>query len=240
MFVNSKPRKTVKRKVTAAPEARPDRRVPTQERSRQRVERILEAAAQVFAADGYEVATMDAIAARAETSIGSIYQFYPNKAAVFDALVRRHHDRVRVFFDGLFAGPLLEGSWSSLLDSGIDAVAALHTADAGFRAVFRGLHFTEATLDEGEALNRELAERVAVVLEQKLPGLPAPRRAFVAMMVVELVSAMLILSARRPEEASAVMAETKVLLRLYLAPYDDGGGKVSAKGRSTLRSRRRA
>ncbi|MBX3199538.1 MAG: TetR family transcriptional regulator [Labilithrix sp.] len=202
------------------------------------MERILEAAAQVFAADGYEVATMDAIAARAETSIGSIYQFYPNKAAVFDALVRRHHDGIRVFFDGLFAGPLLEGSWRSLLDSGIDAIAALHRADAGFRAVFRGLHFTKAMLDEGEALNRELAERVAVVFEQKLPALPAPRRAFVAMMVVELVSAMLILSARRPDEASAVMAETKALLRLYLAPYDDGGAKGSATGRSTLRSRR--
>ncbi|MBX3252488.1 MAG: TetR family transcriptional regulator, partial [Myxococcales bacterium] len=195
------------------------RRVPTQERSRQRVERILDAAAQVFASEGHEAATMEAIAARAETSIGSIYQFFPNKTAVFDALVRRYHDGIRAFFDALLAGPLLEGPWQTILDAGIDAIATLHETDAGFRAVWGGLHFTKKMLDEGAALNRELADRIAVVLGQKLPGLPPRRRAFVAMMVVELVGAMLLLSARRPEEGRAVMTETKALVRLYLAPY---------------------
>lgn len=238
MFVNPKPRKADKKRSSTPPEAHADRRVPTQERSRQRVERILDAAAHVFADAGHEAATMEAIAARAETSIGSIYQFFPNKVAVFDALVRRHHDGIRAFFDGLFAGPLLEGPWQALLDAGIDAIAALHATDAGFRAVWSGQHFTKSMLDEGEALNRELADRIAVVFEHKLPGLPAARRAFVAMMVVELVSAMLILSARRPEDADAVMAETKALLRLYLSSYEGDAAKASGKGRSKLRSRR--
>ena len=61
-----------------------DRRVPTQERARRRVARILDAAALVFAEQGFEAATMEDIAARAETSIGSIYQFFPNKLAIFD------------------------------------------------------------------------------------------------------------------------------------------------------------
>ena len=84
------------------------RRVPTQERAKQRVSRIIDAAAYVFAEEGFEAATMEGIAARAETSIGSIYQFFPNKLALFDALARHYHDKLRMFFDVLLGGPLLE------------------------------------------------------------------------------------------------------------------------------------
>lgn len=194
------------------------RRVPTQKRSRERFERILDAAAQVFASQGHDAATMEAIAARAETSIGSIYQFFPNKAAVFDALVRRYHDSLRLFFDALFSGPVVERPWPEIIDTAIEAITTLHETDPGFRAVWVGMHLTETVLIEGEALNRELAERVATLLAHKLPGIPTTRRAFVATIVVELMSAMLIISARRgSEEGKAVMDETKALLKLYLA-----------------------
>ena len=57
-----------------------------QERSRLTVQAILIGAAQVFERDGYEKATTDAIAERAGVSIGSLYQYYPNKDAVLVAL----------------------------------------------------------------------------------------------------------------------------------------------------------
>src|ERR1700690_1046063 len=66
------------------------RRIPLQERSRARVLRILDAAAELFASVGYDAATTEEIAARARTSIGSIYQFFPNKRAMFDAITARH------------------------------------------------------------------------------------------------------------------------------------------------------
>jgi len=213
MFVN---RRTSKKPTSVAE----GRRVPTQERSRQRVERILDAAAQVFAGQGHDAATMEAIAAKAETSIGSIYQFFPNKAAVFDALVVRYHDTIRVFLDALLTGPVMDRPWAEIIDSAIDAIAQLHETDPGFRAVWVGMHVTETVVSEGEALNRELARRVAIVFGHKLPKLPRRRRLFVSTMVVEIVSAMLILSARRPGEGRAIMAETKTLLHLYLAPYE--------------------
>src|SRR5689334_114565 len=99
------------------------RRVPTQERAKKRVERILDAAAFVFAEQGYEAATMEDIAARAETSIGSIYQFFPNKLSLFTALTRHYHEKVRVFLDLLLAGPLLERPWAEILEAGIDALS---------------------------------------------------------------------------------------------------------------------
>jgi AcrR family transcriptional regulator len=62
------------------------RRIPRQERGERRVAQLLEAAAAVIAATGYEAATMSAIAERAGAPIGSLYQFFPNKTALAHAL----------------------------------------------------------------------------------------------------------------------------------------------------------
>jgi AcrR family transcriptional regulator len=61
-------------------------RQPKQKRGQQRVEKILLAAAEVFAAVGYSAATTQQIADRANTAVGSVYQFFPNKLAIFHAL----------------------------------------------------------------------------------------------------------------------------------------------------------
>lgn len=198
---------------------RGERRIPIQERSQKRVERILDAAAEVFAKVGYDAATMEAIAEAADTSIGSIYQFFPNKLAVYTALARRYHEAFKAFFDALVEGPLFERPWEELLDASIDAIAHFHENDTGFRAVWTGLHLTEQFLAEGEALNRDFGKRVEGVLAKKLPTLPGRMRPVVASMLVEVMTAMTILSARRPSEGKAFMAETKVMLKRYLAPY---------------------
>ena len=66
------------------------RKRPRQGRSRATVEFVLEAAAQVFAERGYAGATTNVIAERAGVSIGSVYQYYPNKDAILLALAERH------------------------------------------------------------------------------------------------------------------------------------------------------
>lgn len=63
---------------------------PKQQRGRQRVDAILNAASEVFAEVGYESATTIQIAARANTSVGSLYQFFSNKEAILRALVERY------------------------------------------------------------------------------------------------------------------------------------------------------
>ncbi|MEM6436234.1 MAG: helix-turn-helix domain-containing protein, partial [Cyanobacteria bacterium P01_D01_bin.115] len=62
------------------------RKQPKQQRGKERVEKILEAAAAVFDEVGYEAATTHLIAAKAETAIGSLYQFFADKAAIFKAM----------------------------------------------------------------------------------------------------------------------------------------------------------
>lgn len=68
------------------------RRAPQQERGQRRVSSLLNAAESVISAHGYEAATMSEIAEKAGASIGSLYQFFPSKQAVVQALRARYRD----------------------------------------------------------------------------------------------------------------------------------------------------
>jgi len=66
------------------------RRTPRQVRAELTRERILTAAAHVFADYGYAAGTTNRIARQAGVSIGSLYQYFPNKDAILAALMIRH------------------------------------------------------------------------------------------------------------------------------------------------------
>jgi AcrR family transcriptional regulator len=69
------------------------RRTPRQVRAELTRERILNAAAHVFAEYGYAAGTTNRIAEHARVSIGSLYQYFPNKDAILAKLLVRHIDR---------------------------------------------------------------------------------------------------------------------------------------------------
>lgn len=66
------------------------RRKPRQVRSELTRDRILDAAAHVFAEYGYAAGTTNRIAERARLSIGSLYQYFPNKDSILAELLLRH------------------------------------------------------------------------------------------------------------------------------------------------------
>ena len=67
------------------------RRAPTQQRSRERVERILTVAKELIAAEGSDAMRMSEVAAKAGISIGSLYQYFPDKAAIIRVLAERYN-----------------------------------------------------------------------------------------------------------------------------------------------------
>ena len=66
------------------------RKQPKQDRAAQTRQRILDSAAHVFAEYGYAAGTTNRIAEHAELSIGSLYQYFPNKDAILHALMDAH------------------------------------------------------------------------------------------------------------------------------------------------------
>ena len=76
-------------------------RAPRRARGQLRVDALLAAAAEVFAAKGFDAATMTEIAAQSDSSIGSLYQFFRTKEAVAEALVRAQVQALWLRLDGL-------------------------------------------------------------------------------------------------------------------------------------------
>ncbi|WP_243788380.1 TetR/AcrR family transcriptional regulator [Saccharopolyspora gloriosae] len=68
------------------------RKQPRQVRAELTRQRILSAAAHVFTEHGYAAGTTNRIAERARISIGSLYQYFPNKDAILVELLTRHLD----------------------------------------------------------------------------------------------------------------------------------------------------
>lgn len=66
------------------------RKPPRQVRSQVTVEAIVEASARVFVEEGFESATTNRIAEVAGVSVGSLYQYFPNKESLVRALLIRH------------------------------------------------------------------------------------------------------------------------------------------------------
>ncbi len=70
------------------------RKNPRQARATATIEAIIEAAAQILRKEGEEALTTAKIAERAGVSIGSIYQYFPNKDAILLALIRKEREAI--------------------------------------------------------------------------------------------------------------------------------------------------
>jgi AcrR family transcriptional regulator len=214
------------------PEAATERRVPVQARSRRRHEAILDAAAEIFAESGFEVATVEAIAERAHTSIGSVYQFFPNKVALFDAVAERCLVRSREAFDRLFDAVPEGAAWPALIDAAVDAFAALHASDPAFRATI--VNFAQYPLyqERDDALTRYMVDRLAALIAARAKHLTPRRTKLLALVLVQVVASMMFVSERSPPPLRAAMREElKAIARRYLEPELEG----PAPARKSLR-----
>jgi AcrR family transcriptional regulator len=193
------------------------------------VERILDAAARVFLERGYDAATTEEIARLAGTSIGSVYQFFPNKLAIFNAISARYVERARALFDSFMTPEATSHPWYELLDGAIDAFVAFHAVEPAFRAILVNWRVSADMVLANDEVNQEFARRVEVVLAAQAPALTGPRRNLVATMIIEMISATLMLCVRRPGSAQAIIAETKTMLRRYIEPIVTENAKTKAR-----------
>src|SRR6478672_5190926 len=85
-------RKTIQNQSeTAADSQRITRLVPTQQRSRERFERILACAVEVMAEKGSDAFRMSDIVERTGIAFGSLYQYFPDKTAIVGTLAERYN-----------------------------------------------------------------------------------------------------------------------------------------------------
>jgi len=126
----------------------PTRRQPKQRRARETVEAVLEAVVRIVKRQGIKAVTTNRVAEVAGVSIGSVYQYFPDKRAMFVALHQRHIDEI----DRLVNRTIIEHAHASLpelIRAVINAMVDTHAGDPEYsRVIFSEIpHKPEGTLD---------------------------------------------------------------------------------------------
>ncbi len=195
------------------------RKLPKQGRSEATVEAILEAAAQVFERHGYAAGTTNRIAERAGVSIGSLYQYFPNKDAVLVALVRRHLAEsmatLQPHLDRLAAG----AGFDELLPGIVEAMVAMHAvAPRLHRVLFEETRLPPSLRAEIEDLEERLVDLTAGAFATGIDPPPTDPRlsARIAIGAIEGLTHRLTLRLPAGVTHQAVAREITELVRAYL------------------------
>jgi AcrR family transcriptional regulator len=138
------------------------RRKPKQERSIQRLDLILSAASELIAAKGVGAMRMTELAVAANVPIGSVYQYFPEKAAIVKALFDRHSLAIRARVAEAFASVQSVPEALDVLEATIDWHYEDYRNDAASLGIWLG---TETDQDLSQ-LNVEHNSRIARIFRE--------------------------------------------------------------------------
>jgi AcrR family transcriptional regulator len=194
-------------------------RAPQQERGQRRVEQILDAAELVFAEFGVDGTSMQLIADRAESSVGSLYHFFPNKDAIVDALGARYAEAVRVTNEAAMPLELAHLPAEELFERILMSQVRFIERTPAFDAVCQAAQRNCPAIND--ALNQALVGHVGKFLALRYPNAPELQRAASAMVSVTMVHGVVDLASRLPSpHREAVLSESKAMLVAHFGAYD--------------------
>jgi len=195
------------------------RKEPVQARSRLTVKAILEATAQVLVASGYRSTTTEAVAKRAGVSIGTLYQYFPNKESLVAALIREHVELILSTVGTaleVHADASMEIALRAIIHAGVEA----HRIDPALHKVL----FEQVPRDQllGKALDAsgKLQSMIEEFLRRRAPGLSATRARMIALVLetsIEALTHRAVLEAPDWLRSGEIEKETVKLLQPYLS-----------------------
>lgn len=197
------------------------RRQPKQQRGKQRVEKILDAAAAVFDELGYEAATTHLIAAKARTAVGSIYQFFPDKAAIFHAMELRHSERVKAMWAQVNTPEIIQLPLGQTIHALVSAVAELFEQPVSRVVFVQFFSSREIFQSIDESMTQEAINFMASILKQRNPTLSQAQYSLLAEVCVQSSNAVMLSALRNPDvqHRQRLIGEIEDLLVSYLKPY---------------------
>lgn len=197
------------------------RRQPKQQRGKERVEKILNAAAAVFDEVGYEAATTHLIATKAETAIGSLYQFFPDKAAIFKAMELRHVERVKGFWAQTNKPEIIRLPLRNMIHILVTAVTELFEQPVS-RVVFVQFYLAREIFQSiDESMTQEAIDFMASLLQQRNLALSKGQCSLLAEVCVHSSNAVILAALRNPdyEHRQRLTQQIEDLMVSYLEPY---------------------
>lgn len=194
----------------------PLRRLPAQQRSMARVQRMLDACAELLDEGGYAELTTTKIAERAGVAIGSVYQFFPDKRAVTQALGLRYLDVFSTRIARRIAAQDFR-HWTETVDAIIDEYVAMHREEPGFRSLHFGDVVDSRLLDSSRENNKVIATRLRDLMISAAGASGGEKLDLATLVSVEAADAVLKMAFRSdPNGDPRIISAAKLLVRSYL------------------------
>jgi AcrR family transcriptional regulator len=193
------------------------RKTPIQARSTASVDAILQATLQVLTAVGKERLTTTRVAARAGVSVGTLYQYFPNKSALLQASLRRHMDQVRSAIEQVCAQHQSKG----LLDMGTALIFAYLEAKMQNVKASAALYSVSSDID-GAAIAKAAGQRSRRAIVDLFATAKEPLTKDPEVIATAVVSALngfsrSLLESKSPElQLESMRNELTILVHAYL------------------------
>jgi AcrR family transcriptional regulator len=217
------------------------KRIPQQERSQARFEKVLEASLRLFAARGYEAVSMREISREAKMPIASVYQYFPMKLAIVREMWSRYTSSITGALGEGIQRSLAAGEDHSdeLIGAIVDRMAQLQAANPAFIEIWSCV---AASMDLRE-LNVEdtlhNARSIADFLHKMHPKAPASALYDRALIAIEMSSSTTRLALCLPEPHRArILQSLKTAIAHLINPanWDTQAPLPHAKKKSVRRS----
>ncbi len=201
----------------------PVRVAPQQERSTRRLAGFLDAAAELFVEVGYEAATMTAIAERSGSSIGALYNYFPDKQSIAFTLVNQYSQEVEAHWK-----PLMEQAKVLTHAKFADLFIERITQFVQERPAYLSLLAAPIRFRRDPAARKASRVAIANAFRAKNPSLSNDQSILAANVTLQIVRGMMTQYEETDSKGKVlVVAEFKKLLTLYL------GGVLSEDETST-------
>jgi AcrR family transcriptional regulator len=191
------------------------RRSPTQRRSRERVERLLAVATKLIAENGSDALRMSDVAARAGVSIGSLYQYFPDKAAIIRTLAERFNAQGRACVEPELAKVQTEADLQTALAFSLDGYYQMFLDNPVIQDIWSGTQADKTLHDIALADVRDHGQMLLDVLTRLRPNADPASLATKSLLLMHLTDATvrLAVSLPRPEGDALIAAFKPILLR---------------------------
>lgn len=193
------------------------RPAPQQERAARTHALFLDTAQMLFVEVGYEATTMTAVAERANASIGALYRWFPDKAALAAALLNRYSQEIEEHWAPVFTA-------AEHVSTPEFAAMMIETTMDFFRERPAYFVLREAPIkrSRGPAARRNLREAFAKAFRAKKPTLSHDRAYLIANVVLDTIKGFLAGAASATaREQQALIVEFTTMLSLYLKSIFD-------------------
>lgn len=200
-------------------EKRAMRKAPRQQRSQITVDGIVEAGARILARRGWAKFTTNEVARIAGVSIGSLYQYFPNKLSIAEAIRKRHLDELL----SVLPDPDIQEKSAPLdkhVEQLIDGVVALHSVNQKLHQVLLE-EVPLAARSSYVSFEQEYLRRYEALIRASSDHAENPHNRIAARILADAVEGIIHAAARREElSVPAVKAEAKRMVLAYLLARD--------------------